>query len=231
MGPYIKENPIMKQKVIKPIECNCTPKSLKEGFQDQQLYQTFHNQSDDEKLQVTSWVKDHRNSSFSTSIDGIMAQVSLGSHRVTISEHTNITNICDKRIKISTAVSFGGVKKLARANAHICTDITSLSGGRCSVTLTIKVCNPEHKFTESGLLGSLSSAAKKWIRMVMQHTPLVTTSATDKICVKHPPTRKLIRYCSKEERLALEQKLMDEMGTKFRMKLGKRNRTTNPLRK
>eukprot|EP00658_Telonema_sp_P-2_P030187 TRINITY_DN22849_c0_g1_i1.p1 TRINITY_DN22849_c0_g1~~TRINITY_DN22849_c0_g1_i1.p1 ORF type:complete len:183 (+),score=26.11 TRINITY_DN22849_c0_g1_i1:340-888(+) len=110
-------------------------------------------------------------------------------------------------MEIETKMTFAGVEKLSTAKASAVTRVVGGAVGTCNVSSRICVEN-RPQFTESGLLSSMAEASHKLIKFLSQHA---TTALTAPELAKH----RVMYSLSKESRLAMEKKLMQEMADKM----------------
>lgn len=198
----------MKQKTVGPIECSCSLNKLKHALQDDGLYRQFHERSGDSQLHTSGWESTgSRTACFVTSIDSAMARAVLGAESIKVSEKTLLQEQPGQLV-LSTDVKFGGVAKLAQAEANVTTKVEGTCTG-CRVRVKFRVANTKHSFTEAGVLTSLVSAAKKWIAIIANHIPPYETHVNTE-AAKSPRVQPGKRL-SKQERIELEQQLMAGM--------------------
>merc|ERR1712086_400059 len=167
--------------------------NLPSALKDTKLYRDFHAQVGDQQLSIGQWNNECRQTSFSTEIEGTMARVALGASRVTIRERTKIHPYASGAEVISK-ISFAGCAKLSTV--------------------------------EAGLLKALEKGLRKWGTAAKKFAEHIHARVSAPVsAVAPPPAVRLLSTegCSanttlgsfakhtKEQRLALEAQLMQDM--------------------
>jgi len=200
--------------------------NLLSALKDTKLYRDFHAQVGDQQLSIGQWNNECRQTSFSTEIEGTMARVALGASRVTIRERTKI-HPYSSGAEVISKISFAGCAKLSTVEATVTTRCAGTATG-CHLSGRIEVHNKNtaEKFVEAGLLKALEKGLRKWGTTAKKFAEHVQARVSAPVsAVAPPPAVRLLSTegCSanttlgsfakhtKEQRLALEAQLMQDM--------------------
>jgi len=191
------------------------------------LYRDFHAQYGDQQVSIGQWDNECRQTSFSTEIDGSMARAALGASRVTIRERTKIHSYSSGAFEVISKISFAGCAKLNTVEATVTTRCAGTATG-CHLSGRIEVHNKNtaEKFVEAGLLKALEKGLRKWGTTAKRFAEHVHARVPAPVAAVAPPPA--VRLLStegrsanttlggfakhtKEQRLALEAQLMQDM--------------------